>query len=536
VSLLFNDTTPDYLFLASTPVTAYPFSVSGWIYCDDDATALAIYSIGDASDSGHVHSVFAEGSVAGDPFRIYSKAGGGTLTSSTTTGYTINTWHHFCAVFASATERSIFIDGGSKGTNTTDATPSGLDQQGIACQARAGSRFNPFSGRISELTLWNVALTDAEVASLAAMIYPSRIRPSGLELYKKMFRTEDVDRIGGTSWSTTGSPVAAEHPRIIRVFPSRLWTPSGGGGPILKTASDTLGIRSSELPALKVTLTSSDSIRIAPLEESLIYATLDAIDSLKVALSESNVMSVTISSSDQNRLGVIEDSMTNVFVLTSDDAVVRLDESRVITVSSDASDSTRIGLSELPMAAVSFGTADSVALHLLEAYELLAGVTLKTGSELLTIGLIEQATIFGSQQVSDDLVAGLLEQPMINVSMDVTDDLAVRITDGLQSVVVSIVSSDPVPAETIEAVQTEVAVLSGDSVEAILNDVLGLIAVELQVADSDALILVETSSAVNLSGVTGLTKMVTSTVLLSPKDFDATSLTDLDAKMLSAGD
>ena len=72
--------------------------------------------------------------------------------------------------------------------------------------------------------MWNVALTDADAAALAAGLSPLLVRPDALLVYAPLVRGHQ-DRAGGVSLSETASaPTVADHPPGL-IYPSGLWTP-----------------------------------------------------------------------------------------------------------------------------------------------------------------------------------------------------------------------------------------------------------------------------------------------------------------------
>jgi len=69
------------------------------------------------------------------------------------------------------------------------------------------------TGTIAEPAIWNVALTDAEIASLAAGFTPDQIRPQSLQFYAPLVRNL-IDVRGGRTITNVGSATVATHPRI----------------------------------------------------------------------------------------------------------------------------------------------------------------------------------------------------------------------------------------------------------------------------------------------------------------------------------
>jgi hypothetical protein len=128
-----------------------------------------------------------------------------------------NTWHHFCAVFASTTSRSIYLDGGNKATDTSSRpAPTGINIVSIGVDFVSGSPGNAFAsggtGMIAEAAVWDVALTDEEVAALAKGIPPIMIHPQNLRCYLPLVRS--LFDAKGNAFAITGSLTPADHPRM----------------------------------------------------------------------------------------------------------------------------------------------------------------------------------------------------------------------------------------------------------------------------------------------------------------------------------
>ena len=69
-------------------------------------------------------------------------------------------------------------------------------------------------GQIAEAAIWNVALTDGEIASLAKGFKPTRIRPQSLVFYAPLIRNLQDTRKGMALTNNNAATVAA-HPRVI---------------------------------------------------------------------------------------------------------------------------------------------------------------------------------------------------------------------------------------------------------------------------------------------------------------------------------
>lgn len=152
-------------------------------------------------------------------------------TSSDTTGgenaYTANqcnvgAWNHGAAVFASETSRTPYLNGtaGTNGTVSVVVTNSPNVIVGVRWQGTTAGFGTSgwFDGDIADAAIWNVALTAAEIASLAAGASPLTIRPQSLVFYAPMTgesTTTEVNLIG-PALSLSNSPArATSHPRIF---------------------------------------------------------------------------------------------------------------------------------------------------------------------------------------------------------------------------------------------------------------------------------------------------------------------------------
>jgi hypothetical protein len=71
------------------------------------------------------------------------------------------------------------------------------------------------SGSIAEAAIWNVALTDAKVAILAAGFSPLFVDPQSLVAYWPLVRDTDDDVVGGYDMTAYNTPTVASHPPKI---------------------------------------------------------------------------------------------------------------------------------------------------------------------------------------------------------------------------------------------------------------------------------------------------------------------------------
>ena len=212
MSKAFLASSSEHLTAASTPVTGFPLTISLWFNPDDVTTGNEIISIVDASAASDWISIGARGDQGGDPLRLRVRRSSDSYVLSSGS-FSANQWQHACCVIegTGANQAHIFLDG-SKDSGTV-STPINLDSISIG-RLGDSSPSNYTNGSLAEIGIWAVALTDAEVACLAAGFAPPLMRPQSLEFYAPLVR-EDVELIGGLSFSTGGTPTVDDHPRII---------------------------------------------------------------------------------------------------------------------------------------------------------------------------------------------------------------------------------------------------------------------------------------------------------------------------------
>ena len=212
MSRLFDDASSEYLRSTSTPLTAAPLTFACWFYADATVGAQAV-----CINSSGANRYFAIDIWSDSYISATTRQSSATFATATTT-YSTNTWHHACAVFAASNDRRIYQDGGNKGTDTGNQSPSSIDGITLGSNFVSGNPAAHFSGRLAEVAFWDVALTDDEAAALATGIRPIYVRPSGLVAYWPLIRDTDQDFVGGYNLTPLNTPTVADHPPTV-IYP-----------------------------------------------------------------------------------------------------------------------------------------------------------------------------------------------------------------------------------------------------------------------------------------------------------------------------
>jgi hypothetical protein len=130
-----------------------------------------------------------------------------------------DTWTHISATENSGeNSRAVFTNGADKQTDSTALTMPTLDTTTIGALNINAGVVDYLEGKLAHIAAWNVVLTDAEIASLAAGFSPKFVRPQNLISYWRFLRT-DQDIVGGYHMTAYNSPTWADQPPIIMPAP-----------------------------------------------------------------------------------------------------------------------------------------------------------------------------------------------------------------------------------------------------------------------------------------------------------------------------
>lgn len=222
----FTNDSSQYLEASSTPVTAVPLTMACWFYSTEDANK-DLMCIGSSSDQSN----FILRALDNEYVYASTYDGGTYGAARSASKYGHNAWHHACGVWTDVDARAVFLDGANKGTESTSVTPVDQDRIGIGCYIWGGSTGHYFDGYIAEAAIWNAALTDSEVAILAAGFSPLLVRPASLVFYAPLIRDEDRDIVGGLSLSPQNTPSVTAHPPVLGRALQQIVVPVAGGAP-----------------------------------------------------------------------------------------------------------------------------------------------------------------------------------------------------------------------------------------------------------------------------------------------------------------
>jgi hypothetical protein len=203
----FNGTT-QFLEVGSAVVNR-PCTMSVWAYLDNVTLPRDLVSV-----SSKTALAVLRLNVNGTQFRIADQGNvnavenGGTVSA--------NVWNHYAGVFASGSSRTAYTNGvaGAENTTTVAAITPTFTNIG-AFYAGTATAIQLMDGLIAEVGIWNVALTAAEIASLAKGMACDKVRPQSLVFYAPLAR-DLIDVRGGLVITNNNTATVANHTRIYQ--------------------------------------------------------------------------------------------------------------------------------------------------------------------------------------------------------------------------------------------------------------------------------------------------------------------------------
>jgi hypothetical protein len=207
----------DYLYSTTRPVTAYPFTISIWFKTPGVTNNQVLGAIDIPIASGYkiLGTLEASGGVGSDPLRAYTYNGSSFGIAVTSSGFSANTWTHACGVFTSTTSRDAYIDGGSKGSDTTSIVGDSSDFVLTRRRRNAAVGDMDSNSFIAEVAVWDVALSEANIASLAGGTAASSVDSGNLIAYWPLTTvTTNEDQVGSNDLTENGFLYDADHPTI----------------------------------------------------------------------------------------------------------------------------------------------------------------------------------------------------------------------------------------------------------------------------------------------------------------------------------
>ncbi len=221
-------TSTDYFEVDTAPaVTNPPMMVNAWFKAPSNVSGPIF--VGADKDVGD--RVFGL-DLSGGQIRAFSRAT--TFRAATVvSGYTNDVWEMATGVWAASDDRRAFKNGGNKATNGSDVTQTQIDRLSIGRFGDSSPSQAAMDFQLAEIAVWNIAGSDAEVASLynaGPFAYSAFfLRPEALVHYWGLLEDSITmgltDIVGGLDLSQISSPAIAGHVPLLQQAPRAVWSP-----------------------------------------------------------------------------------------------------------------------------------------------------------------------------------------------------------------------------------------------------------------------------------------------------------------------
>lgn len=219
------------------------WTVCGWFKWSTfvDGETVAYYGNGTDSSAGRGFSLDEQNDDASHGKVKMRMVNGASGTVMTTPQLTTNTWYHICWVGRGSPDSQVYID-------ATDATPDGTtDTDAFAAEnstddivigttfpASTGIGANDSAAKVAHFGMWNIALTGAQVASMAdKSTCPTAVQAANLKVFMALDAAGSGTTTDSNAWTYTesGNPTTDAGPGGL---------PCGGGGGTGGTVESTL--------------------------------------------------------------------------------------------------------------------------------------------------------------------------------------------------------------------------------------------------------------------------------------------------------
>ena len=203
----------DSLVVETAVVTTTPLTMACWAQLDNLTGSKTLIWLGD-KDVSNQRWVLRFSNTA-QRIQAEIEAGAANGVADTTIAPPTGTWFHAAAVYAGATDRRVFLNGGNKGTNATSVSPVGADRTAIGRHMDSTPR-DTLSGLAAQVAVWNVALSDKEIADLANGVSPLHVQPGAIVWLVPLWGADLADISGRRlNVTATGTTVGASEPGVV---------------------------------------------------------------------------------------------------------------------------------------------------------------------------------------------------------------------------------------------------------------------------------------------------------------------------------
>jgi len=208
--------TADYLKNAGVIISAAPITVCAWVkpVSVTKTTDQHVLVLQDAEvDNGFRFWIEGTNATHRGKSRWAAKDAGGLGNAKSPIVMTAGVWQHMAAVEISNSSRAVYFNGANKGVDTETRNPAGLTKSVIGACEPSGGAIDLFEGDIGHVAVWNAALSDKEILSLAKGVSPLCLHIDNLIYYSPLNgQSPELDVVNKLNMTLNGTPSKSEEP------------------------------------------------------------------------------------------------------------------------------------------------------------------------------------------------------------------------------------------------------------------------------------------------------------------------------------
>lgn len=199
----------DWLIHSAAVISTTPLTIAIWAKRSTTATVEILVGAGVSTTDDNSFRIDL---TSGDLVRALTRDASVTAASSGASFTDTAGWHHVAGVWTSSTDRRVFLDGTGDTIGTGNRTPTGIDEFRVG--ARSDST-QEFTGLLAHVAVWNIALSDAEVAGLAAGDNPLAVQAANLIMYVPLLIDADYTDVAGSfDLTNVGTTHSTDNPTV----------------------------------------------------------------------------------------------------------------------------------------------------------------------------------------------------------------------------------------------------------------------------------------------------------------------------------
>ncbi len=207
-----------YLDTSTLPVSDVPLTMCVWVKLDqlpstkgDEQCAAAF------GDDSAIRFLNLRADDTSDKLQ-FNSGPLPTAVASTTNSVTAGVWEHWCGIAAADDDRRSILNGNWANSGTSSVSKDQwafLDNFNVGRMYMTSTGYDYVDGKIGMVTVFNVALSQAQVEALAAGFHPKLVAPNNIVAHWELMRDPN-DRWGTNNLTEQGTPsYVSDFPPVV---------------------------------------------------------------------------------------------------------------------------------------------------------------------------------------------------------------------------------------------------------------------------------------------------------------------------------